>query len=218
MADNAARYGFRWVRGREGGKPMPVIEERICATGASFDVNGGAQNVSLRKGDPVILLSDGSVDLCDGNEGAGGALNLYGIFMGCKQYWNGTKLLMAQEYLPSDISWGTVWERRTIVYVAPFLAGVWEIDTDDTSASYDTEAEFHAFVGENADYKLWGASGELFANPRLDISTHATTSTLVLRIVDVSKTVENADYAGNYVKMHVEANLSGRPAFTATGV
>lgn len=217
MADNVARYGFRWVRGLDGGKPMPVVEEHTVATAASFDVNGGAQNVLLRKGDPVIQLADGSMDLCDGAEGAGGALVPYGICVGIKQYYDGSRLRVSPEYLPSDIAWGTLRERRSAIFVMPISAGVWEIDADD-AVTATTEAAYEALVGSNIDFRLSGLVNELYANPRGDISTTNTTNTLMLRIIAISKTVENSDFTGNFVKLHVIANRAQRPWSSATGL
>src|SRR5262245_34885111 len=217
MADNVGRYGFRWVRGHDGSKAMPMVEEHTVATAASFDVNAGAQTVNLRKGGPVRMATDGTVTLCDGAEGGGGALVPYGIVVGIKQYFDGSRLKVSPEFLPSDIAWGTVRERRSAVFVTPISAGVWEIDTYETNASWDTEAEFEAFIGENADYTLTGASGELYANPKIKISVHATTNTLMLRLVAISKTVENSDFTGNFVKLHVVANRAQRPWSSATG-
>jgi hypothetical protein len=206
MADNRIEYGFRYVRSANGG-PM-TVEEHIVATSQSFDVNGGAANVKLRPGDPVIKLAAGGVNLCDGNEGAGGALAPYGIVVGIQPYYDvGSTRMVFADGLPADVAWGTNLERQSKVLVVPVQTAIWEIDTDDTAAAYDTEAEIQAFAGENADCKLWGASGETSAKPRLDISTHAVTSTLVWRILGISPTLNNQDFTGNYVKMLVKANV-----------
>lgn len=220
MADNVARYGFRWVRGADGGKPMPTIEEHTVATGQSFDVNGGAQNVNLRKGDVIQMSSTGTVILCDGVEGAGGSPGLvpYGVVEGIRQYYDGSKVRYSPEYLPSDIAWGTNRERRSIVHVIPITGCVWEVDCNTTAAAFDTVEEYEDMIGENVNLINAGASGELYANPRLDIVNQATTNTFMFRIVGISKSVENFDFAGNFVKLHVIANRAQRPWSSATGV
>lgn len=208
MADNPQRYGFRWVRSLHGGR-NPVVERMIVATSQSFDVNGGASNVNLGPGDPVRKLSTGGVGLCDGAEGAAGALAPYGVVMSVGPYWNGTEMI-ATGLLPSDTAWGTNLARQSVVYVCPFDSAVWEIDVDDITTAA-TKAAYQAFIGENADYRLNGASGETRAYPRLDISSHATTNSLVCRIVGISETLNNQDFAEDYVKLLIRANLAQVP-------
>ena len=211
MADNRAQYGFRWYRALNGGKAMPAPEKMIVATGTSFDVSGGASNVELRVGDPVIKLSTGGVTLCNGAENGATVVGPYGIVVGVGPYWDGSKMVWKKS-LPSDISWGTNLARQSTVHVVPVTAGIWEIDCDDATSA-TTEAAYQAFIGENADFVLAGASGATYATPRLDISTHATTGSLVWRIVGVSPTAMNQDFSGNYVKLLVRANLAQDPAY-----
>jgi hypothetical protein len=124
--------------------------------------------------------------------------------------------------LPNQTTWGTVEERRSEVLVIPASWGIWEIDCDDTAAAYDTKGEYEAFVGENVTHTVPGgnASGVAptdSADPYIDISTHATTNTLSWRIEGVSKTLENQDYTGAYVKMLVSVNLSQEAGACASG-
>jgi hypothetical protein len=211
MPANRAKYGFRFFRGIDGSLNMPAPEEMIVATSQSFDVSGGAANVYLRPGDPVIKLSTGGVNLCNGTENSQTAVGPYGIVVGIKSYWDGT-VMKPSNRLPSDIAWGTNLDRQSKVYVIPFNAAIWEIDVDDSSTA-TTEAAYQAFIGENADYQLKGASGESYAAPRLDISTHATTNTPTCRIVGVSPSMENRYFDGDYVKLLVRANLAQVPHF-----
>lgn len=220
MADNTERYGFRWYKSANGGHSMmPEPEVWPVASSQAFNVNGGAQGVSLRAGDPVINLDSGGVTLCDGAEGAGGALTPYGVCVGIKQYWDvSTERLRTGDKLPSAVVYGTNLERQSLVYVIPFNWGIWEIDCDD-NVSYTTQATYDATRGGNANYRLSGVvSVDTYAKPRLDISTVNTTNTLVLRLMGLSPTFENRDLTGNYVKMLVTANLSQHPYQTATGI
>lgn len=215
MADNRQEYGFRWSVAANG-RPLPNPFEMIVPSATSFDVNGGASNVALGPGDPVILLSTGGVDLCDGAEGAGGALAPYGIVVGVGPYWDGTKMARGTT-LPSDTTYGSVLERQSKVLVVPFDAGIWEIDCDDASTA-TTLAAYQAFIGENANYRFDTTSGNTRAYPRLDISTHADTSTLVCNIVGISPTLNNQDFSGNYVKLLVRANVVQLKSAGVTGV
>lgn len=205
--DNIAHYGLRWRPSLNGGVARPVCFPGTVATLASFDVNNGAANVALRKGDPVIRLSTGHFTLCDGNEGAGGALRPWGVVMAVEPYWDGVRMRHTDK-LPSDVSYGTNLTRQSKILVAPIRSGLWEMDTDDAGATYDTVAEFQAFVGENVDYKLCGTTGQPYAYPKIDISTHAVTNTLVMRIQGISPNPANQDFTGTGIKLIVSCNLA----------
>lgn len=215
MADNRIEYGFRWFRGF-GGKPRPEPIPMTVATGTSFDVNGGAQNVSLRIGDPVKLANTGTVTLCDGTEDSSSAV--HGIVVGVGPYYNSTDGVMTPtRQLPDATAWGTVEDRKSQVWVCPADQGIWEIDCDEATTA-TTIAAYRLLIGENADHILTGAVGASYATPRLDISTHATTNTLQWRIWDISPTMNNIDASGNYFKLLVRANVSSVPAAgTRTG-
>lgn len=217
MADNPIKYGFRWSLAHNGGRNMPQPEEMIVATSQAFNINGGAQGVALGPGDPVTRLSTGGANLCDGSEGAGGGVALYGICVGVLPYYDVTFGYMRPAgLLPSAVAYGTNLERQSKILVVRAEAGVWEVDCDENSTA-TTLAAFQAFMGENCDHVLTGVVGATRALPRLDISTHAT-ATSQWRIVGISKTAENQDYSGNYVKLYVTVNESQGPYFTATGV
>jgi hypothetical protein len=207
MTDNVACYGFRLHRSLVG-EPLPV-EEMIVATAQSFDVNGGAANVGLGPGDPVIKLAAGGVNLCDGTEGAGGALSPYGIVMGVGPYWDAADGVMRYSktgVLPSDVAWGTVQARQSKVYVLRVDKAIWEVDVDDIVTA-TTEATYEALIGANVDPILTGAAGETRAKPMLDINTVNTTSTLIWRIVGLGNPVRNRDFAGANVKLLVTGNV-----------
>lgn len=212
MADNRTQYGFRWAKALNGGKAMPSPEKMIVATSESFDVSGGASNVELRVGDPVIKLATGGVTLCNGAENGATVVGAYGIVVGVGPYWDGSKMVWKRS-LPSDVAWGTNLARQSTVYVVPITAGIWEIDCDDATTA-TTEAAYQALIGQNANFTLAGASGAAYATPRLDISTAATTATLTMRIVGISLTVMNQDFSGNYVKLLVRANLAQHPDYS----
>jgi len=227
MADNRQSYGFRFAGARYG-RDVPTNVECIVATGQTFAVNGGTSGVTLGPGDPVIRLSTGGVTLCDGAEGAGGALTPYGVVMAVLPYYDAASGRMTPtETLPSGVAWGTNLERQSKVLVCPMEMAYWELDCDD-AVTATTEAAYQAFNGENCDYRLNGgivptANPQNRAHPRLDISAHATTNSLKFRIVRVSHTKDNVDFTGNYVKMIVELNIGGTGgaagfATTSTGV
>jgi hypothetical protein len=215
--NNKAEYGFRWAFAANGGRPMPAPEPMLIATGEAFNVTGGAQGVNLRQGDLVIKLSTGGVTL---NPGAETTPTIpYGVVQAFPNgyYDSTTGVMKRSRFYPSGTSWGTNLERQGIVMVVPIRAGVWEVDCDDATTA-TTEAAYQAFIGENVDFINCGASGELYANPRLDISSHGTTSTLGFRFVGVSPTRMNRDFSGSYVKMLVVPNEIQLERAGVTGV
>lgn len=213
--DNPVKYGFRWNRGINN-RAIPTPVERFVENAQSFDVNGGAQNIRLRAGDLVRSEASGGIFLCDGTEGAGGALAPFGVVVGFKPYFDGEQMRYADS-LPSDTTYGTNLDRQTKVLVVPFAPGqYWEVDVDE-AVTATTLAAYQLLVGANASFVNTGASGELYANPKLDIATAATTSTLAFRIEEVSRNMENFDFSGANVKLIVSPNYVQRPWAAATG-
>lgn len=203
--DNRAGYGFRWVRSRWGGSQLPKCVRAHVASAESFDVTGGAQNVRLRKGDPVHQVTSGGVTLSPGAETT--VIPPKFIVMGIGPYYDGSQMVVGGD-LPSDTTWGTLYERQTNIWVCPVEDGYWEIDADDATTA-TTEAAYRALVGTNADHILAGATGELYAKPKLDISSAATTNSLAWRIEDISRNTDNIDFSGANVKLIVAINIAG---------
>lgn len=214
MADNAVKYGFRWWTAHRGGARCPAPIEYVVQTGASFDVNGGGANVTLGAGDPVTLLTDGTVTLCEGTEDT--PLVPFGIVASVLHFFNGTFVTKAS-LLPSDTNWGTIEERASRVLVVPVDAGTWEVDVDENTTA-TTAAAYRDMIGENVDHVLTGQTALGRALPKLDISTNATTGTLMWRIVGTSLNVENQDLAELNVKLLVQPNVAQLPWSSATGI
>lgn len=209
---NLEAYGFRVHSWRGGIAPDPIVMP--VASTESFDVNGGAANCALRKGDLVRVTSSGTLEQCDGNEDTTEAPAY--VVMGIKQYYSsGQGVLIPSKQLPSDVTYSGA-EQQSQAWVVPIEAGTWKIQVDENTTA-TTLAAYEAFVGENADHILTGASGETYLDPKLDISTHNTTDTLVFRIIDIpNKSVQKFDETN--VELIVEANVAQRPWSSATGV
>lgn len=215
MADNPATiYGFQWSAGNF--RPVPPTRTAVVATGIDFSVNGTSVDFDLNPGDPITLLAGGTVDVCEGFEASGNtALRVLGIYQGCR-YWDGTKMVVSAK-CPSNVAWGTIEERRTEVLYIPAEAGLWEVMVDDASTA-TTEAGYRAFIGENCDHSLAGRdTATLMLNPRLDISTHVTT-TAQWRIRGISQSVANMDFSGANVRLIVEVNESFSPTTDDDGI
>ena len=200
MPDNRSRYGFRWVRAINGGKPPPTEMRHIATAYAN----------RVRIGDPVKNAADGSIQIA-----AEGDANIYGIVVGGGYYWDGSNVIPAKA-VPGATAWGTVWERRSRVLVMPAAGSIWEIDVDDSSTA-TTFATYAALIGSNADHNI-ANTGDNDATPTLDISTAAST-TFGWRIIESpADTLENEDLTGANVKVRVTVNESGQAPYTTTGI
>lgn len=206
--DNVQRYGFRWSIAGNGGKSCPNPIMYSVASGQDDKADDTTTSLDINIGDPVNLVNTGGVIIAQTTEA------VFGIVMSISPYWDGTRMAFGDK-LPNQTTWGTVEDRRSWVGVVPASAGTWEIDCD-TDAALTTKAHYEAIVGENVTHLCAGAV-TLTAGPILDISTHATTNTLTWRLVGVSRTLENNDFSGDYVKMLVQINLGQEAGFAASG-
>lgn len=206
MADNLARYGFRFHKGRSAPYLVPVREK----VASGYQGQASAVNVPLRIGDPVFRTTDGTMIIS-----AAGTGRISGVIVGVEPYWDGTKMVFGDR-LPGGTAGGTtIVDRFSYVMVIPAQGAVFEVDVDDTVNT--TLAAYQAHVGANADHAFSGvvSSG---AFPKLDISTADTTATLQWRILEVSGTGDNRDFSGANVKMLVTANLTAEAPAYPTGV
>ena len=164
----------------------------------------------LSIGDFVKRINTGYI------ERAAAGDTLYGVFVGMEQYWDGTAMRKGGHY-PASTSYDTNFERQSKARVIPIFGQAFEMDSDTAGSSEDTYAEHLAFVGENCEWVTGTATGSYSGN-LLDISTHATTNTLSLRLVGLSRHVDT-DFAAVGVKWIVTGNLVHAPATgTTTGL
>jgi hypothetical protein len=201
---NRISYGFRFHSTMYGSNNVSMKLARI-ASGYQAAINGVTDtSLALRKGDPIRALSTGYFELADGNEGAGGGENIDGIIAGIEQYYDGEKLVRAGTRVPYGTTY-TGRERETRVWYYPAAGNLFEIDCDDASTAA-TYAAYLALRGELCDHRLSAttATADGKAKPLLDISTHvAPASSAQWKIEDISKTMNNVDFAGLYVKLIV---------------
>lgn len=209
--DNIAVYGFRHISGPKN------FQQFIVAASTSFDVSGGAQNVYLRPGDVVLRAADGGIDLCNGSETTAQAP--FGVVAGIDfQYNAATGLMEKNDGLASDIDYSTDLNRQSKVIVIPFSRDqIWEVDADD-AVTFTTKAAYQAAQGLNFNFINKGASGERWANPRIDISSAATTDSLMFNFANLANTANNRDFSGLYVKLFVRPNHIQLQEAGVTGV
>lgn len=199
---NTSLYGFRWVRSKTSGISTPPIMRCRVASAYAGQVN--SINVDINVGDPIVRLSTGYHALAVGAEGT--QSDIFGIVQGIGTYYdsNLARMTFGKKLPNGQGAYGTNYENMTYLDVIPVENQIFEIDCDDTGSTYDTYAEYLAFVGENADHVLTTGSQPL-ANPLLDISTHNTTYSLQWRIEDIAPRIDQ-DYASARVKLYVSCN------------
>lgn len=174
--------------------------------------------MDLHVGDPVQVLSTGYVSLAVGSEGTQTTID--GIVVGFSPEFDGTVMQPRNKHVGGQGAYSTNYERENFVYVVPAEGNIFEIDCDDNT-TFTTYATYLAAISENADMVLSADTtnaNDPKATPRLDISTHNTTSTLQWRILDIGQTADNVDYSGNYVKLLVTINKTSQAPFQTTGV
>lgn len=214
MADNTYEYGFRWVKGEYGQATPPIQRVRLAT---AYQPAAGGTNVDLHPGDPIQIASTGYGTICVGSEGTQSII--YGIYAGQGPEFDGTVMQPRNKHTGGGGAYGTNLERTTYIYVIPVAGQVFEIAADDSS-TFTTEATYTAAIGENADFVLVADvtnANDPKATPKLDISTHNTTSTLQCRIIDLAPRV-NTDFSGLNVNLRVTFNKVQQAPFNTTGV
>ena len=194
---NPVLYGFRYAGMQGGVTPKPVA----CRVASAYQASKGG-NVHLHVGDPVVRISDGTVTI-----GAVGNTTIYGVVVSINPFFDSTinALNWANDYLPGGTTYAAQ-QNESIVMVQPVVPNVpWRCVVDDITTA-TTYAAYVAFIGENVDFAYNRiTSPGTFANPKLDISTHATTNTLQWRIQDVPR-IPGIDYAASNVELIVTCN------------
>ena len=216
MADNRHKYGFRFYSSLTGVGRTAAVEFPV-ATSYPPVINTNV-SVGLSIGDPVQILTDGSVALA-GDTTTTGAVP-FGVIVGLRGKVDANQKSRPASFLPTTLAYSTK-ENETRVQVLPFGRDLWEIDADDASTA-TTEAAYRALIGNNFDmvYLLDASNPDKRrANPMLDISGGGFgANTAHFRLFGISGTRENADFSGNFVKLLVQLNEGREPMFTATGL
>lgn len=209
MADNVALYGFRWVGSTGRGSPVGIPMYAVDAVDSEDDA---AANCDIRPGDPVKLVSDGTVNLAKTTEKVWGVVQaVLGVYDSVNQTYG------PSDRVPNGATGGGILDRRTLLSVIPAKGNIFEVDVDD-AVSATTEAAYQAFCGENVEHVCVRAlnKGSFAAFPKIDISGHAVTAGLGWRILRVSKTQHNKDFSGANVKLLVMVNDSNEASSPAT--
>lgn len=195
---NRVAPGARWRHS--------LLAPSVCSPPIHILPVASAYATSLYMGDFVKMVSTGYM------EAAAAGDTIYGVFAGVDQRYDGEKMVRGGKYTTSTYS--TNFERQTFIRVIPAFGQVFEMRTDDVAASYDTYAEHLAFIGENCEW-VAGTAVDDTSGSLLDISTHATTNTLSLHLLGLSKHVDT-DFAALGVPYLVTVNLVQQPTTGST--
>jgi len=194
--------GFRWTRSKDNPSAhSPPVELKVVAT---------AYGTKLAIGDPVKILNDGTVAIAAAGD------TFYGICDGAEQYFDGVTIRRGGS-LPASTSWGSTWERRSLIRVIPGHGQIFQICCDDATTA-TTPAAYNAFIGENCEM-IAATSVNDQSGYLLDISTHGTTNTLSCTIEGALVSPNVTDFTSIYVPLEVRINLlQSLSVGSATGV
>jgi len=217
--NNAGMYGFRFVRAPNGGDTPNVLRKRIASAYRPNLITAGPVNnyVHLNIGDPVVLAADGCINIAQCALCATPSTSIFGIVMGFEPLYNATKGVMepASKYPSAGITYSTNYNRASWALVCPVEDGVIFSAACDDASTFTTWATYETAVHENVDFSTDYANANGDCTPKLDISTHATTNTLIWTIVGIDPTMDNRDFSGTGVRLLVRCNL---PQPSTTGV
>lgn len=215
MANNRAKYGFRYYSSQNGSGRAAGIEGGVTSA-YQANVGSGNVNVGVSIGDPVAFNAAGNFELAQDIT----ADRFFGVVVAIRNARiesNGKS--RPASYLPGATTY-TLEQDRSSLIILPFANNIWEVDVDE-NVTAATLAAYRLLVGLNADMIYTtdvSNTDKPRARPELDISTAATTAALDFRIMGVSKTAENADFSGTGVKLLVQLNLGSDPALGTSGV
>lgn len=215
MADNARKYGFRFLESIAGvPNPKPIR----CPIASAYQPQVGGTNVNLNAGDPVLRTTDGTIIKAVGTEGT--QTQIYGICIGFGPMYQAGAMLPSDKY-PAPITYGTARDRESYALVVPVVDRLFEVDCNAVLSGATSYFDYRALIGENADMILTADTSNASnpkMTPQLNVSTHAGTSTLQWRIEDVARCEENVDFSGNYVKLIVSCNRVQQAPYQTTGI
>lgn len=212
MADNRAKYGFRYFTNLRGGGPPPAIE-MFVASGYTGDFSG---NVGISIGDPIARVTDGSAIIA--TDTSVDPERVFGVCVGIRRAKvDANGKARPASYLPTNTTY-TLKENESSILVLPVAGVVWEVDADAQTAT--TEAAWRALMGLNCPISATRDTSNPDRprmRPRAATGTTGT-GTDHLRLFDISKTQENQDLSGANVKLLVMFNEGSDPSLSTTGL
>ena len=183
----------------------------IGLNGASANTTGVTQyeiatnnTNAIFQNSPVIPLSTGFIDIV-GNAN-GGTVPALGVFLGVEYVDSSSKKTVFKNYWPgsNNVSVDTNFPVKALVADNPnqlFMVAADETVTDRATAIADI------FANASLATATSGSTSTGRSTAQLDISTAATTATLLMRIQGITTDVSNLDYASAGVNFIVRFNF-----------
>tara|TARA_R110001592_G_scaffold303818_1_gene576054 strand:+ start:1681 stop:2259 length:579 start_codon:yes stop_codon:yes gene_type:complete len=183
MANMSGNFGFR---------PIQQVGSGYNSSGTNEYVIANNEGSALFQGDPVILVANGAIDI-----GSTAGAELIGVFNGCFYTDPTTQKPTFSNYYPGSIAADDI-----VAYVFDDPNKQFEVKIDDSNGG-------QAQVGSNANIATYSAGSTIngISNVALDGSTFTTNAGANLRVVRLSRDVENSDYTVANANIVVKINL-----------
>lgn len=210
---NRFEYGLSPWKMLKAYQPIPM------QLADAYQAQVGGSDVDVGVGDPVTYVDTGTVALAAGAEGTPDPI--FGVIVAVHQYFDGTRIQRG-DVVPGASTGGGIYDRRSEVLVLPGSHAWWRVHVDE-AATATTRAAYQAFINENTDLTLTRTSvnGKWRANPKLDISAHATTAGMQVRLMEISLSKHNKNFDETNIDLIVainEGQEAGQAATTIAGV
>ena len=183
MANMSGNFGFR---------PIQQVGSGYNSSGTNEYVIANNEGSALFQGDPVILVANGAIDI-----GSTAGAELIGVFNGCFYTDPTTQKPTFSNYYPGSIAADDI-----VAYVFDDPNKQFEVKIDDSNGG-------QAQVGTNANIATYSAGSTIngISNVAIDGSSFTTNAGANLRIVRLSRDVENSDYTVANANIVVKINL-----------
>ena len=183
MANMSGNFGFR---------PIQQVGSGYNSSGTNEYVIANNEGSALFQGDPVILVANGAIDI-----GSTAGAELIGVFNGCFYTDPTTQKPTFSNYYPGSIAADDI-----VAYVFDDPNKQFEVKIDDSNGG-------QAQVGSNANIATYSAGSTIngISNVALDGSSFTQNAAANLRVVRLSRDVENSDYTTANANIVVKINL-----------
>ena len=183
MANMSGNFGFR---------PIQQVGSGYNSSGTNEYVIANNEGSALFQGDPVILVANGAIDI-----GSTAGAELIGVFNGCFYTDPTTQKPTFSNYYPGSIAADDI-----VAYVFDDPNKQFEVKIDDSNGG-------QAQVGSNANIATYSAGSTIngISNVAIDGSSFTTNAGANLRVVRLSRDVENSDYTTANANIVVKINL-----------
>lgn len=183
MANMSGNFGFR---------PIQQVGSGYNSSGTNEYVIANNEGSALFQGDPVILVANGAIDI-----GSTAGAELIGVFNGCFYTDPTTQKPTFSNYYPGSIAADDI-----VAYVFDDPNKQFEVKIDDSNGG-------QAQVGTNANIATYSAGSTIngISNVAIDGSSFTTNAGANLRVVRLSRDVENSDYTTANANIVVKINL-----------